>query len=103
MSEVLQDLQDWYAAHCDGEWEHQHGISLETTDNPGWWVKIELAGTKLRNKPFPPLAERVNPSGYPLNRRWIRCYIDEEGVWNGAGDETKLSLILTTFLNWARS
>jgi hypothetical protein len=28
-------LQQWYADHADGEWEHQNGITIATLDNPG--------------------------------------------------------------------
>lgn len=31
---------------------------------------------------------------------WLHCYV-EVGVWNGAGDGTKLRLILEQFLAWA--
>lgn len=38
-------LQAWYATQCDGDWEHQHGITISTLDNPGWMVDIQLEGT----------------------------------------------------------
>lgn len=41
---MLSDLQDWFARQCDGDWEHQAGISIETTDNPGWFVQVDLNG-----------------------------------------------------------
>jgi hypothetical protein len=28
-------LLQWYAAHCDSEWEHTYGVTLDTLDNPG--------------------------------------------------------------------
>jgi hypothetical protein len=33
---TLTWLQAWYAEQCDGDWEHQFGVSVETLDNPGW-------------------------------------------------------------------
>lgn len=33
-------LQDWFIAHCDGQWEHEYGIDITTIDNPGWKVRI---------------------------------------------------------------
>ena len=36
-------LQNWYAAQCDGDWEHQNGIKIETIDNPGWHLIIDLS------------------------------------------------------------
>ncbi len=41
------DLQRWYLAHCDGDWEHTYGVSIETLDNPGWRLRIDLVGTEL--------------------------------------------------------
>ena len=98
--DLLQALQRWYARHCDGEWEHCHGIRIETCDNPGWWVQVDLAGTGLEPRPFEPVAQGVDEAGFPQAERWLSCYI-ENGVWNGAGDETKLPAILQAFLNWA--
>jgi hypothetical protein len=48
---ILEQLQAWFARQCNGEWEHDHGISIQSTDNPGWWVKIALSGTSVDNKP----------------------------------------------------
>jgi hypothetical protein len=35
MGEILPWLQGWYATQCDGDWEHEYGVSIETLDNPG--------------------------------------------------------------------
>ncbi|WP_167932219.1 immunity 53 family protein [Streptomyces spiramenti] len=43
----LKDIQQWYAAACDGDWEHSYGIRIETTDNPGWIISVDLARTAL--------------------------------------------------------
>ncbi|WP_393058438.1 Imm53 family immunity protein [Streptomyces sp. LN549] len=42
---LLARLEDWYASHCNGEWEHSSGIKIETIDNPGWLVSFDLSGT----------------------------------------------------------
>jgi hypothetical protein len=49
-SETLSGLQDWYARQCDGDWEHQFGISIESLDNPGWPIRIDLHGTALAER-----------------------------------------------------
>jgi len=38
----INRLQFWYASHCDGEWEHHHGINIDTLDNTGWSVSIDI-------------------------------------------------------------
>lgn len=41
----------WYKAQCDGEWEHRFGITLQTLDNPGWMLDIDLTGTRWEGLP----------------------------------------------------
>lgn len=45
--DVFTWLQDWYIQNCDGDWEHCYGIKIETLDNPGWCIDIDLIGTNL--------------------------------------------------------
>jgi hypothetical protein len=99
-ADLLERLQNWFTAHCDGEREHQHGIKIESCDNPGWWVKIDLVGTPLHSQAFPPIRENVDEADFQLGARWICCRVTDD-IWHGAGDETKLPLILQSFLDWA--
>ena len=46
-SDLLTQLQAWYADQCDGDWEHTYGITIESLDNPGWRVQVDLVGTRL--------------------------------------------------------
>lgn len=46
---AITRLQKWFAAQCNGDWEHLNGIKIETTDNPGWWVQVDISGTTSRN------------------------------------------------------
>lgn len=94
---ALARLQAWYQKHCNGEWENDLGVSIESTDNPGWWVKIDLRGTELESKSFAEVrrGETETPDPQPP---WMHCYIDEKRVFNGAGDPTTLQEILSTFL-----
>lgn len=96
----LSELARWYARHCDGTWEHQRGISIQSTDNPGWWVKIDLNGTALVRKTFVPVAVGIDAQGHPAAKRWLHCAVRNE-VWEGAGDETRLEDIIDRFLAWA--
>lgn len=40
-------LSEWYKSNCDGDWEHYYGIKIDTIDNPGWKVDIDLVDTYL--------------------------------------------------------
>lgn len=97
---ALTRLQAWYSSQCDGEWEHTSGVSIQSCDNPGWWVKINLTGTALQSRAFTEIADGVDAGRRPLGSRWLSCY-REDGTWHGAGDETKLERILEVFLAWA--
>jgi hypothetical protein len=41
----MNALQEWYALMCDGDWEHSFGIRIDTVDNPGWVVSIDIIET----------------------------------------------------------
>lgn len=43
--DTLQELQRWYRSQCNGDWEHSYGVKIDTLDNPGWSVTVELADT----------------------------------------------------------
>lgn len=101
-NDLLQRFSRWFAAHCDGEWEHAHGISIQTTDNPGWWIKISLEGTELAGRDFTMVSENTDAEGFETGPRWLSCRI-KDGQWHGAGDETRLAEIIATFLAWAES
>jgi Immunity protein 53 len=97
---TIQRLQEWYKRQCNGVWEHSSGIHIESCDNPGWWVKIELTGTHLETRPFAELSEGIDAQRFPFGPQWLSCRI-EGRTWHGAGDETKLERILEEFLAWA--
>jgi hypothetical protein len=42
----LERLQAWVSRQCDGDWEHGAGFRLETLDNPGWMLTVDLSATK---------------------------------------------------------
>ena len=44
--DALDRLQQWYMNECNGDWEHSFGVKIDTLDNPGWIVKIDLMETK---------------------------------------------------------
>ncbi len=40
-STPLRIIDSWFRSRCDDRWEHDHGLTLETTDNPGWLMTID--------------------------------------------------------------
>jgi hypothetical protein len=99
---TLERLQAWYTQQCDELWEHRYGIKIQSCDNPGWWVHVDLKGTPLESVPFQRIAENVDTAGFQQGQRWLDCKITD-GAWEGAGDETKLERILDVFLSWAET
>jgi hypothetical protein len=39
-------LEDWYEAQCNGDWDDGNGVKIDTLDNPGWMVTVDLNGTR---------------------------------------------------------
>ena len=91
----LEELQAWYAAQCDGDWEHDYGVDITTLDNPGWRVRIPLAGTSLEHAAFPEVRDLVPEVA------WMHRQVTQ-GRFEGAGGPLMLGRILRTFLDWAR-
>lgn len=47
-NDALEFLTTWFARQCDGDWEHDLGIRIETLDNPGWSVDVRIGDTALQ-------------------------------------------------------
>lgn len=52
MKDIIERIQDWYKINCNGDWEHEYGYKIETLDNPGWRIEIDLSGTSLDSLNF---------------------------------------------------
>ncbi len=96
---TLPDLAAWFQQQCNGDWEHTYGITVRSTDNPGWWVTIDLTSTSLEHKPFAPVVHGDFASGDP-QPPWLHCRVIDS-VFHGAGDVEQLDSILGIFLAWA--
>ena len=91
---ILSWIAEWYISNCDESWEHSYGVKIDTLDNPGWDVKIDLMETPLENREF---------EVYEIDNGdddWIRCWV-ENHVFYGVGDPYKLEMILLKFKEYA--
>ncbi len=97
----LSWLQDWRFQQCDDSWEHDHGIVVQTLDNPGWLVKIDLVGTRLESEVMKEVGHLsdVNHKGIKGKQDWIHCRV-ENGVFVGAGGPFALFRICDVFRHW---
>ena len=92
----LQRLQDWYQSQCDEDWEHSFGVKIDTMDNPGWIVRVDLTDTDLSTVSFDPIHRGDSDD----DRDWIHCKV-ESGQFIGCGGTHNLEEILEIFLKWA--
>jgi Immunity protein 53 len=84
-------LMDWYAEQCNGDWEHSYGVKIETLDNPGWSVTIDLEDTdhnKIGDKAWQSVKiDDTNWYGYKI----------EDGKFEASGDPSKLDYLIQLF------
>lgn len=94
--DVLSWLQRWYRSQCDGDWEHTYGVRVDTLDNPGWTLHVDLKDTELEYQPFAATQhERAQDD-------WIDCRV-EALQFRGAGGAANLSELIVCFKRWAES
>jgi len=92
--DAIKQLEDWFQSQCDEDWEHQNGIKIETTDNPGWSIEISLADTQLDSKNFSEIDIERN------ERDWIHCEVLNK-YFVGHGGTRNLAEIIGIFTAWA--
>jgi hypothetical protein len=76
------------------QWEHTYGITIETLDNPGWRVQIDLTDTDLEHTPFDEIKDLERAEN------WVHCWV-EDGKFHGAAGPFMLSTLLGLFNEWA--
>jgi hypothetical protein len=88
-------LQKWYSAQCDGQWEHQYGVEIGTIDNPGWSLRVDLAGTDLSGKRFDNIRVREKSEN-----DWYDCSIVGDR-FEGVCGPRHLGVVIDIFCEWA--
>lgn len=99
----LEWLESLFQSKCDGKWEHRLGIKIESIDNPGWWVTINVEQEHIEGLDCdqevvlavlgePPSASNGNVGGPD----WMRCTV-AKGVFEGAGTPRRLRDIIRCF------
>lgn len=89
-------LQAWYGSQCNGEWEHEYGVEVETIDNPGWSLRIDLKGTSLADKPYE--RQAIHRSEH----EWVVASV-EDGQFRAACGPLNLGEALHMFRRWTES
>lgn len=91
----FDQLQTWYRAHCDGDWEHSDGVAISTLDNPGWSISIEVSDVpELAKKPFTEVKRERS------EHDWVHARVRED-KFEAFGGPLNLREMLRIFLDWA--
>jgi hypothetical protein len=83
---------DWYFQNCNDNWEQQYGIKLDTLDNPGWSLDIDLVGTLLEGTELSQKVERSESD-------WIHVKSDGK-VFRGRCGALNLEEMIHVFAAW---
>ncbi len=94
MVDHLRVLETWYQSQCDGYWEHKYGVQIETLDNPGWLLKVDLRSSNLAGRQFEAIERKASDSD------WISCSVKDE-VFVGAGGPYNLTEMIELFICFA--
>lgn len=86
----IEWLASWYKKECNGDWEHTYGIFIQTLDNPGWSVQIDLLDTSFENLEILPDSKDMSDSD------WYAIKIKDK-KFQAVGDPTKLDFLLGKF------
>ena len=92
--ETIARLEQWFVEQCNGDWEHQYGLSIGSLDNPGWRLTIDLVGTALETRQFT-IIERLEAES-----DWMRCWTENKR-FNAACGPRMLQNAMKVFLDWA--
>ncbi len=92
----LAFLEAWYAAQCNGDWEHELGVTLETLDNPGWSLRVALVGTALEGRATARKEMESTETG------WLHFWSDGTAFHAAEGDRSLRSM-LAAFAAFAQS
>lgn len=92
--DTLEKLENWYLSQCNGEWEHYSGFSIQTLDNPGWAVTIDLKDTDFESD------ESWKIERHETEFDWIVCQLVDNS-FQGNGGPRNLREILDIFFDWS--
>ncbi|MEL6672671.1 MAG: Imm53 family immunity protein [Bacteroidota bacterium] len=91
MRDLIESLQNWYTIHCDGDWEHDYGYEIGTLDNPGFYVRIDLADTALWE------LDIERSFQHPQDEQdWFQIKVEDQSLLCACGPPN-LSRVLTMF------
>ncbi|EDP72128.1 hypothetical protein FBALC1_13542 [Flavobacteriales bacterium ALC-1] len=88
--EILDWIQDWFKANCDGDWEKDEVIQITTLAAPGWEVEIDISRTSIANLEIKWILNEIN------RHDWYGVKVKNQKFF-AAGDANKLTFLLDLF------
>jgi len=88
----IKTIQEWFKFQCNGDWEHESGIKIQTISNPGWNLNIDIIDTILEGF----ITEENMDNG---DGDWFFIRADGK-VFSGSGDINKLTTLLDKFVSF---
>jgi hypothetical protein len=86
---LIKWIQQWYISQCDGDWEYEFGVKIQTLDNPGWNIKIDIVNLEFNKN----IAWKIIENS---NNDWFGYKI-HDNYFEASGDYHKLEFILQLF------
>lgn len=91
---IISRLCIWFERQCVGDWSEDRGIKIDTLDNPGWSLKIDLLGTTLENREFETIQVKKTDCDWFIARR-------AGDTFESFGGPRNLDDMIESFLAWA--
>jgi immunity protein 53 of polymorphic toxin system len=68
---LVKEILEWFSDNCNGDWEHQNGFSIESLDNPGVAISVDLA-------PILMIPDKIILSDLVSENSWISIRIKND-------------------------
>jgi Immunity protein 53 len=73
-NQSIARLQQWYLSSCDGAWEHEYGLSIQSLPDPGWELNLDLLATSWEGLELEPQSSRNS------EQDWLHLRTTERGL-----------------------
>jgi hypothetical protein len=93
---LLKWLAEWLNSRANGNWEDSYGVTIESLDNPGWRIFIDLNETPYYKKNFSPVELDNGESD------WLFCKVEND-KFEAACSPLRLPDAIEAFKNWIES
>lgn len=97
-------MMNWYVREYNNDWEHSYGVKIDTLDNPGWTIEIDLRETSMEGRPFEAKHGEVADDLDEWRKLGSWWSADADGVrFKASCGPTDLSAVIGLFREWVAS